>query len=138
MEASIAEQINAEMVGFDRLYGLRVLSCSEEEASGSIDVRDELRQPMGLLHGGVFASIAESLSSMATAIFVHHEGKIAMGLSNSTSFMRPVTSGRVHAQARRIHKGRTTWIWDVHFTDEAGRLCAATRMTVAVRHARPA
>ncbi len=129
------QQLNDGMVGFDRLYGLSITACSEQEASGEIEVTDDLRQPVGLLHGGVFASIAESLASMATAIAVLRDGKVAVGLSNSTSFLRPVTSGRVRAQARRIHRGRTTWVWDVSFTDEAGSLCAVTRMTVAVRPA---
>jgi 1,4-dihydroxy-2-naphthoyl-CoA hydrolase len=56
-----------------------------------------------------------------------------MGMSNSTSFLRPVTEGTVHAQATRVHRGRTTWVWDVTFTDDSGRTCALTRMTVAVR-----
>ena len=57
-----------------------------------------------------------------------------MGLSNSTSFLRPITSGEyVTATAVRRHRGRTTWVWDVDITDDDGRLCATTRMTIAVR-----
>ena len=118
---------------FDALYGLEIESWSDEEAKASVAVRDEVKQPMGLVHGGLFASIAESLASMATAVAVSDEGKQAMGLSNATSFMRPITEGTVHATARRIHKGRTTWVWDVEITDDEGRRCAVTRMTIAVR-----
>ena len=120
---------------FDALYGLEIdrESVSEEEVRATVPVRDEIKQPMGLVHGGVFASIAESLASLATAIAVGGEGKQAMGLSNATSFMRPITAGTVHAVARRIHRGRTTWIWDVEITDDEGRRCAMTRMTIAVR-----
>src|SRR5687768_12190903 len=118
---------------FDTLYGLHVDSVSEEEARATVPVRDEIKQPMGLVHGGVFASIAESLASMATALAVAPDGRQAMGLSNATSFMRPITEGTVHAVARRIHRGRTTWVWDVEITDDAGRRCAMTRMTIAVR-----
>jgi 1,4-dihydroxy-2-naphthoyl-CoA hydrolase len=61
---------------------------------------------------------------------------VAMGLSNQTSFVRPITSGEyVHAVARRRHRGRTTWIWEVDITDDEGRLCALVRMTIAVRPA---
>lgn len=119
--------------GFDGLYGLEVLSHSEEEVTARVAVRDEIRQPMGLVHGGVFASIAESLASMATALAVMARGEGAMGLSNQTSFLRPITEGTVHAVARRRHRGRTTWVWDVEITDDHGRLCAMTRMTIAVR-----
>jgi len=100
---------------FDALYGLTVHDLSEEEATASVPVRDEVKQPMGLVHGGLFASIAESLAS------------------NATSFMRPITEGTVHATARRLHRGRTTWVWDVEITDDEGRRCALTRMTIAVR-----
>jgi len=89
-----------------------------------------------LLHGGVYASIAESLASLATALAVRERGETAVGLSNSTSFLRPVTAGTVHALATRLHAGRTTWVWDVSFSDDAGRTCALTRMTIAVRPAR--
>ena len=118
---------------FDGLYGLEIHAVSEEEATASVPVRDEVKQPMGLVHGGLFASIAESLASMATAMAVAADGKQAMGLSNATSFLRPITEGTVHATARRLHRGRTTWIWDVEFTDDDGRRCALTRMTIAVR-----
>ena len=118
---------------FDGLYGLQVHDVSEEEATASVPVRDAVKQPMGLVHGGLYAAIAESLSSMATHMAVASEGKQAMGLSNATSFLRPITQGTVHATAKRLHRGRTTWIWDVEITDDEGRRCAITRMTIAVR-----
>ena len=83
----------------------------------------------------MLASIAETLASLGTAYVVMAEGKAAMGLSNSTSFLRPITDGTIHARALRRHRGRTTWVWDVEITDDAGRLCALTRMTIAVRPA---
>jgi 1,4-dihydroxy-2-naphthoyl-CoA hydrolase len=122
-------------VGFDALYGLEVLSVSEEEVRAQVPVRDELKQPAGLVHGGVFASIAESMASLATWAAVHPSGRIAQGLSNQTSFLRPILAGTIHAVGRRRHAGRTTWIWEVDITDDQGRLCALVRMTVAVRDA---
>jgi uncharacterized protein (TIGR00369 family) len=135
MATPSAEQLNELMVGFDRLYGLELVSLSDGDVRARVQLRDELKQPMGLLHGGVYASIAESLASLATALGVLERGEVAMGLSNSTSFLRPVTEGAVHAHATRQHKGRTTWVWDVRFSDDAGHLCALTRMTIAVRPA---
>ena len=118
---------------FDGLYGLELLSQSEEEVRARVAVRDAIKQPFGLVHGGVYASIAESMTSIGTAIGVHAEGMSAQGLSNQTSFLRPITSGTVHAVARRRHRGRTTWVWEVEITDDDGRLCALVRMTIAVR-----
>jgi 1,4-dihydroxy-2-naphthoyl-CoA hydrolase len=119
--------------GFDALYGLELLECRDDFVRARVAVRDEIRQPFGLVHGGVLAAIAETLASLGTAVVVLPEGNAAMGLSNSTSFLRPITDGTIHARALRRHRGRTTWVWDVEITDDAGRLCALTRMTIAVR-----
>jgi 1,4-dihydroxy-2-naphthoyl-CoA hydrolase len=119
--------------GFDALYGLEVLEVTDELVRAQVAVRDELRQPFGLVHGGVLASIAETLASLGTAVVVMTEGNAAMGSSNSTSFLRPIVEGTIHARALRRHRGRTTWVWDVEITDDGDRLCALTRMTIAVR-----
>jgi 1,4-dihydroxy-2-naphthoyl-CoA hydrolase len=129
-------EIPLQVTGFDALYGLEVLSLGDEEATGRVEVRDDIKQPAGLVHGGVFASIAEALASVATYRAVMEEGMSAQGLSNQTSFLRPIVDDTIHATARRRHRGRTTWIWEVDITDDAGRLCALVRMTVAVRQPR--
>jgi 1,4-dihydroxy-2-naphthoyl-CoA hydrolase len=125
--------INAPLPGFDGLYGLELVSLGEEEARAQVKVRDELRQAGGLLHGGVLAAMAEALASAATYVAVREQGHAAQGLSNQTSFLRPVFDGTVHAHARRRHRGRTTWVWEVDITDDQQRLCALVRVTVAVR-----
>ncbi len=133
MATPTAEQINDALHGFDRLYGLELLEMSETEVHARVSVRDELKQPAGLVHGGVYASLAESMASIATGLAVLGDGMVAMGMSNSTSFLRPITEGAVRGHATRLHRGRTTWLWDVRFTDDEDRLCAVTRMTIAVR-----
>jgi 1,4-dihydroxy-2-naphthoyl-CoA hydrolase len=122
-----------EVQGFDALYGLEVLTVSDEEITARVAVRDELKQPAGLVHGGVFASIAEAITSMATWLAVQGDGRTAQGLSNQTSFLRPILDGTIHACARRRHRGRTTWVWEVDITDDEDRLCALVRMTIAIR-----
>ncbi len=122
--------------GFDGLLGLEITELSDELAVGQLAVRDELKQPFGLVHGGVYAGIAETLASLATGLAVAGDGRTAVGLSNHTSFLRPITEGAVHGRALRKHAGRTTWVWEVEISDDAGRLCALTRMTVAVRDPR--
>jgi 1,4-dihydroxy-2-naphthoyl-CoA hydrolase len=124
--------------GFDGLYGLVITSLSEDQVTGTVAVRDELKQPAGLVHGGVYAAIAESLASIATGIAVAGAGRLAMGLSNQTSFLRPITEGTIHAVGMRKHRGRSTWVWEVEMSDDARRLCVLTRMTVAVRDPPPA
>lgn len=118
---------------FDRHYGLEILEASEDVVRGRVPVREHVTQPTGLVHGGVHASVAEALASLGTNHGVAREGKVGLGMSNSCSFLRPIASGSVNATARRRHRGRTTWIWDVELTDDDGRLCALGRVTVAVR-----
>jgi 1,4-dihydroxy-2-naphthoyl-CoA hydrolase len=121
--------------GFDGLYGLEFLELADTLVRGRVEVRDDLKQPMGLVHGGVYAAIAESMASLGTAFGVMADGRHAMGLSNQTSFLRPITQGHINAVATRKHAGRTTWVWEVEMTDDEGRLCVLTRMTIAVRQA---
>ena len=125
------DEFNGMMEGYDRLYGLEFLEVSEEHVRARVLVRDELKQPLGLIHGGVYASLAESVTSLATAMVVVQEGNMATGMSNTTNFLRPITEGYVHALAKRLHRGRTTWVWDVSMSDDADRICAVTRNTGA-------
>jgi uncharacterized protein (TIGR00369 family) len=122
-------------LGFDGLYGLELIELTDELVRGRVPVRDELKQPAGLVHGGVHAAVAESLASFGTAIAVMPQGKLAMGLSNQTSFLRPITQGAIDAKATRRHRGRTTWVWEVEIFDDQGRLCVLSRVTIAVRDA---
>ncbi|GAC1318123.1 MAG: PaaI family thioesterase [Thermoleophilaceae bacterium] len=121
----------------DATLGFETFDIGPDHARGRVRVEDRIRQPLGLVHGGVYAAIAESLCSLATYFAVAEDGMIAVGLSNHTSFLRPVLEGTVHAEARRRHRGRTTWVWEVELTDDEGRACALTRVTMAVRPAPP-
>lgn len=118
---------------FDGMYGLEVHELGDELVRGSVAVRNTVKQPHGIVHGGVYAAMAESLTSQATHRAAVRDGRLALGMSNATSFLRPVSDGTIHATARRLHGGRSTWVWDVEFTDDAGRRCAVTRMTLAIR-----
>jgi 1,4-dihydroxy-2-naphthoyl-CoA hydrolase len=118
---------------FDALVGTEWLSDDPDGASGRISIRDELRQPFGLMHGGVMSSLVESVCSRATAIAVFGDGMAAMGQSIGVSFMRPITAGHAEVKARARHRGRTTWVWDAEVLDADGKLCALAQMTIAVR-----
>ncbi len=92
-------------------------------ASGS-QIRDELRQPFGLLHGGVMSTLVESVCSRATALAVHDEGMVAMGQSINVNFIRPITEGGAEVRARARHRGRTTWVWEAEVLDDDGKRSA--------------
>ena len=117
----------------DEVLGFELLEADGEHCRGRFEVTDRVKQPTGLVHGGAYAALAESMASIATNVAVEARGSFALGQSNSSTFLRPLDSGIVEAEGVPLHRGRTTWIWDVSFRDEQGRLCAITRMTVAVR-----
>jgi 1,4-dihydroxy-2-naphthoyl-CoA hydrolase len=117
----------------DDVLGFELLESSPERCRGRFAVEGRVQQLMGLVHGGAYAALAESMVSITTSWAVNENGSIAVGQSNHTTFLRPVSSGQVHAEGRPLHRGRTSWVWDVHFTDDEGRLCATTRVILAVR-----
>jgi uncharacterized protein (TIGR00369 family) len=119
--------------GFAEEIGVEWLDLDPENARARIRVGERHLQPFGIVHGGVYASLAESLCSAATYGAVHEDGLVAMGQSNDTTFLRPISGGYVNATAQPRHRGRTTWIWDVEVSDDEGRVCALSRMTIAVR-----
>ena len=117
----------------DAALGFELTDLGGERAHAHVDIDHRHLQPFGIVHGGVYAALAETLASHATAVAVMPDGQAALGSSNLTSFLRPVSSGTVSAAAERVHRGRTQWVWEVRFTDGEGRLCALSRVTVAVR-----
>ena len=129
------EQGRAGIDGFAELIGVEDLEAPEGEARGRVAVGDHVKQPYGVVHGGVYASLAETITSRATWHAVRDDGMVVMGQSNQTTFLRPISDGHVTARAVARHRGRSTWIWDVEMTDDDDRVCALVRMTVAVRPA---
>ena len=117
----------------NEVLGFEILEAGDELARGSFTVSPATKQIYGIVHGGAYAAAAEWLASAATHLVVSKDEQNALGQSNHTSFLRPISEGTVHAEARARHRGRTSWIWDVDFTDDEGRLCAISRVTVAVR-----
>lgn len=119
--------------GLGELIGLEHLESGPERARARVEVTDRVRQIHGVVHGGAYAVIAESVCSRATGAAVADAGLAAMGQANQATFIRPIASGHVNAEATVRHRGRTTWVWDCELSDDEGRLCALVRMTVAVR-----
>jgi uncharacterized protein (TIGR00369 family) len=128
--------LNAPIPGFDGLYGLELQRADADGVHGTVMVDDRHLQPFGLVHGGVYAAMAESMASYGTALGAG-EDKFVAGLSNHTSFLRPVFKGdTITAVALPRHRGRSTWVWEVECTNGEGRPCALVRVTIAVRDAR--
>lgn len=116
--------------GFDKHIGLEITSATEDEVVASFEVRPELLQPYGLLHGGVLCSVVETVGSVAGATWFGDRGHV-VGTSNHTNFLRAVREGRLTARATPIHRGRTQQLWSVDVRDEQDRLVARGELRVA-------
>jgi 1,4-dihydroxy-2-naphthoyl-CoA hydrolase len=117
----------------DDSLGFELLEAGPDRVRGRFSAERRVQQPFGLVHGGAYMAFAESLASVATVGAVAGDGNIAVGQANDNHFLRPVTEGLVHAEGTPIHRGRTSWVWDIRFTDDRDRLCAMSRVTIAVR-----
>ena len=122
-----------EPSGFAGFIGTEWIDLDPDAARARIKVEDHHLQPFGVVHGGVYAALAESLCSAATYDAVRENDEVALGMANSTTFLRPISKGHVNALARARQRGRSTWVWDVELADDEGRPCALVRMTIAVR-----
>jgi 1,4-dihydroxy-2-naphthoyl-CoA hydrolase len=129
----MADDSFPEASGYSDLLGIEWLDEDPEEPRARIPIRDDLRQPFGLMHGGVLSSLVESVCSRATALVVFGDGMAAMGQSIEVNFLRPITAGHAEVRARARHRGRSTWVWESEVLDADGRLCALAHMTIAVR-----
>jgi 1,4-dihydroxy-2-naphthoyl-CoA hydrolase len=119
--------------GFAEEIGTEWIDLDPDNARARITVGPRHLQPYGIVHGGVYATLAESICSAATFMAVREDNMVAMGQSNDTTFLRPIGEGTITATAKTRHRGRTTWVWDVEMADDEGRVCALSRMTIAVR-----
>jgi uncharacterized protein (TIGR00369 family) len=118
---------------FEGFLDLEWVELTEDSARVRFQVRENLKQPLGLLHGGIYSAVAETVASVATVLPVWKDGFGAAGMSNSASFLRPVTGGTIEAIARRRSREADRWVWNLDFVDEQGRLCALVEVAIAVR-----
>ena len=122
---------------FEGFLGLEWLELGPESAHVQFRVRQNLKQPLGLMHGGIYAAVAETVASVATVNNVWRHGFTGSGLSNYTSFLRPITDGVVDVQAHLRGHDEREWTWNLEFRDDQDRLCVLVEVTIAVRPAPP-
>lgn len=108
---------------------IRFGRTAEGRLTASMPVDQRTHQPMGLLHGGATAALAETLGSMGSAVLVDLERFAVVGVEVSANHLRGVREGRVTATGELLHQGRTTHVWDIRVRNEAGELCAVCRLT---------
>jgi uncharacterized protein (TIGR00369 family) len=122
---------------FEAFLGLEWVDLGPESAHVRFQVRENLKQPLGLMHGGIYSAVAETVASVATVNRVWKDGFTGSGLSNYASFLRPITEGTVDVLATLRGHDEREWTWGHDFRDEQGRLCAIVDVTIAVRPKAP-
>jgi uncharacterized protein (TIGR00369 family) len=111
--------------GFDNVIGLKYVELSPDGGRAQLTITDELLQPWGIMHGGVYCAIVESLASVSAHVWLsEHGGGTVVGVNNNTDFLRAIGSGTVTAVSTPIHRGRRQQLWLITITDENDKLVA--------------
>jgi 1,4-dihydroxy-2-naphthoyl-CoA hydrolase len=110
---------------FDDELGLKFTELSPDGARAQLEVKPKLLQPMGLVHGGVYCSMIESMASVAAFTWLAtNGGGNVVGVNNNTDFLRSINAGMVYGIAEPIHRGRRQQLWLVTITDDNDRVVA--------------
>ncbi len=129
---NVLELINENIGGYNNALGLRFTRATPDEYIAEIEINDSHLQPYGLVHGGVYAGMIETLCSTGAALTVWAENKHTVGLENTTSFLKAVRSGRLRGTARPLMLGRRSHVWEAVIHDDRDRLVAAGRVRLMV------
>ncbi|MDC0720287.1 PaaI family thioesterase [Nannocystis bainbridge] len=126
--AAVLAIFNDHRSAFDRLIGLAYTAVSADAVEAEVPVTPQLLQPYGLVHGGVYATIVESLASAGAAMSAMARGQATVGLENATSFLHGTRGGTLRARATPLSRGRRTQVWGVEIRDDDGRPVASGRV----------
>lgn len=128
----VIDLINQRLGGYNNAQGLRFVEASADRLVARLEIDDRHRQPYGLVHGGVYAGMIESLCSTGAALTVWDQGRSTVGLENTTTFLRAVRSGTLRGIARPLVCGRRSHVWEADILDDRDRLVACGRVRLIV------
>jgi 1,4-dihydroxy-2-naphthoyl-CoA hydrolase len=126
--ADVVALLNANRGGFEVAMGLVFTRASPQEVACEVPVGPHLTQPYGLVHGGVYCAIVETVASVGAALVAMPRGQTTVGLENSTTFLRATRTGKLTGVGVSLHPGRTTQVWEVEVRDDQARLVAKGRV----------
>jgi 1,4-dihydroxy-2-naphthoyl-CoA hydrolase len=113
--------------------GIEITGVDDTRICGRMPVDHRTIQPLGTLHGGASAALAESLASIGGSLLVDYPNQVCVGLEINANHLKRVTGGYVHGTATPLRIGARTQVWDIRITDDQGDLVCVSRMTLAVR-----
>jgi uncharacterized protein (TIGR00369 family) len=116
--------LNSPTFGWARAMQLVFTAASADEVACEFDLARQHMQPWGIVHGGVHCGVIETLASIGATLAVHDNGQMAVGLENSTSFIRAASTGKLTAIARPVSRGRTNQLWEGWIRDDRDRVVA--------------
>ncbi len=111
---------------------ITVVTAEKEKVVASMPIGPNQRQQIGYLHGGASLVLAESVASLGTALNIDMDRQMTFGLEINANHLRPKRDGRLTAVGIPVHRGRTTYVWDIRISDENAKLICISRCTVAV------
>jgi 1,4-dihydroxy-2-naphthoyl-CoA hydrolase len=114
------------------LLGIEFVDAGDDWLSARMPVDRRTHQPFGRLHGGASVALAETVASVGGAMTLDPSRQVTVGMEINANHIRPVMSGHVTATAKAESLGRTTQIWTIRITDDAGKLICLSRITLAV------
>jgi uncharacterized protein (TIGR00369 family) len=123
-DGDYAATFNARRDGWNAAMGIRLLRANADEVTAELEIDERHRQAYGIVHGGVYSGMIETVSSVAAALWARRNQQSVVGLENHTSFLNAVREGKLLATARPLMRGRRTQVWEATVTDSAGRVVA--------------
>lgn len=109
--------------------GITYTDAGSDFLTATMPVNSTVHQPMGLLHGGATAALAESVGSAASMLFIDNDKTEVRGIELSINHLKAKRSGMVTATAKIIHKGRSIHLWEIRITDENHSLISLCKLT---------
>ena len=123
---------------FDAEIGLTYTEVTPDGVKAELTVSPTLLQPMGIVHGGVWCSVVESLASVSAYVWLSaNGGGNVVGVNNNTDFLRAVTEGIVYGVSEPVHRGRRQQLWLVTIRDDRQRLVARGHVRLQNLEAQP-
>jgi 1,4-dihydroxy-2-naphthoyl-CoA hydrolase len=112
--------------------GIEFIEAGANFLTAKMPVDARTRQPLGILHGGASAALAETLGSVAATLCLDPARQYPVGLDINANHLRPVETGFVTGTARPVHLGRKTHVWQIKISNEAGQLVCVSRLTLMI------
>lgn len=111
---------------------MEFLELGDNYLKMKMPVTAKTKQPMGLLHGGATAALAETIGSVSAVMCVDKEKECIVGLELNINHLRAMKDGFVIATCKPFHLGRTTHVWNIEIKDEKDRMVSVARLTTMV------